>query len=295
MGSKLFIGCSGWNYLDTSQNGGWLNAFYPNKKTKTFAYYSQFFDTVEMIQTFYKKYYKKMSKDLFTWLTEISPENFKMSVKVPGIITDDKRLNIYKNVIDDLTMFIEKILPLKNANKLGAIVIQLPTSFTIKEFRKLEEFLYVIKNNSVTKSYNYAIEFNDSSWDTKGVLNILQHYDVSYVISDAPSQASLKFLTNEDYVTCKSLAVFRLCGRNTSSYDHMCNYSYSEKELVTLAEKIKKVKDMTDNTFVYFSNSYGGKAIVNALQFKEMVNYAPLIKNEKNVLDKARKYLSNSL
>lgn len=101
MSSKLFIGCSGWNYVDTSQNGGWLNSFYPNKKTKTFAYYSQFFDTVEMIQTLYKKYYKKMNKDLFTWLTETSPENFKMSVKVPGIITDDKRLDIHKNVIDD--------------------------------------------------------------------------------------------------------------------------------------------------------------------------------------------------
>ena len=52
---------------------------------------------------------------------------------------------------------------------------------------------------------------------------------------------------------------------------------------------------MTDNIFVYFSNSYGGKAIVNALQFKELVNNAPLLENEKNVLDRARKYLSISL
>jgi uncharacterized protein YecE (DUF72 family) len=236
-----------------------------------------------------------MEKDLFTWLTTISPEYFKMSVKVPSIITDDKRLNIYDNVLDDLTLFIDKISPLKNANKLGAIIVQLPPSFTIKEFRKLEEFLYVIKNNSVTKSYNYAIEFNDSSWDIKGVLNILQHYDVSHVLSDAPSLANLKFLTNEDYVTCKSLAVFRLCGRNISSYDHMGNYLYSQKELVTLAEKIQKVRDMTDNTYVYFSNSYGGKAIVNALQFKETLNNAPLLENEKIVLDKARKYPSNSV
>ncbi|WP_458720628.1 DUF72 domain-containing protein [Candidatus Nitrosocosmicus sp. R] len=294
MSSKLFIGCSGWNYLDTSQNGGWVNAFYPSKKTKTFAYYSQFFDTVEMIQTFYKKHYKKMSKDLFTWLTEISPENFKMSVKVPQIITDNKRLNIYnKTMIDDLTLFLGKISPLKNANKLGAIIIRLPPYFTIKEHMQLQEFLYMIKNNSVTKSFDYAIEFNDKSWDTKGVLNILQHYDVSYVLSDAPSQANLNFLNNEDHITCKSLAVFRLCGRNT--YDHMSNYSYSQKELETLAEKIKKINDMTDNTFVYFSNSYGGQAAVNALQFKEMVNNAPLFENKKMVLDRTRKYLSNSL
>ena len=293
MSSKLFIGCSGWNYVDTSQNGGWLNAFYPNNKTKTFAYYSQFFDTVEMIQTFCKKYYKKMSKDLFTWLTEASPENFKMSVKVPQIITDEKRLNIYNNVVDDLTLFVDKISPLKNTNKLGAIIIQLPSSFTSKEFRKLEEFLYMIKSNSVTISYNYVIEFNEKSWNTKGVLDLIHHYDVSHVISDALGLANLNFLNNEDYLTCKSLVVFRLCGRNT--YDHMSNYLYSQKELDTLAEKIKKVKDMTDNTFVYFSNSYGGNAIVNALQFKEMVNNAPLLENEKIVLDRARKYISNSV
>ena len=164
-----------------------------------------------------------------------------MSIKVPWIITDDKRLNIYnKNVIDDLTLFIDKISPLKNANKLGAIVIQLPPSFTIKEFRKLEEFLYVIKSNFVTKSYNYAIEFNDKSWDTKGVLDLLQHYDVSHVLSDAPSQTNLKFLTNEDYITCKSLAVFRLCGRNTSSYDHIVQLFIFSKRTGYISRKNKK-------------------------------------------------------
>ena len=114
-----------------------------------------------------------------------------------------------------------------------------------------------------------------------------------HMLSDAPSKANLKFLTNEDYITCKSLAVFRLCGRNT--YDHMSNYSYSQKELITLADKIKKVKHKTDNIFVYFSNSYGGQAAVNALQFKEMINNEASIENEKFVLDRTRRYLSNSL
>jgi len=165
-----------------------------------------------------------------------------MSIKVPGNITNDKRLDIYNNVIDDLTLFINKISPLINANKLGAIIIQLQPNFTINEFRKLEEFLYVIKDDLVTKSYNYAIEFNDRSWDTKGVIDLLQHYDVSRVLSDAPNQPNLKFLTNENYLTCKSLAVFRFCERSTSSYDHICNYSYSQKELETLTEKKKKLR-----------------------------------------------------
>ena len=52
---------------------------------------------------------------------------------------------------------------------------------------------------------------------------------------------------------------------------------------------------MTDTVFVYFNNHYGGKAVVNALQFKEMINDKPLTKNEKRVLETAKKYLSNKL
>ena len=40
-----------------------------------------------------------------------------------------------------LDEFLEKISPLKSASKLGAVLIQLPPSFTVKEFRNTEEFL----------------------------------------------------------------------------------------------------------------------------------------------------------
>ena len=46
---------------------------------------------------------------------------------------------------------------------------------------------------------------------------------------------------------------------------------------------------------MYFNNHYGGKAIVNALQFKEMINEKPLPENEKKGLERAKKYLSNQL
>ena len=43
---------------------------------------------------------------------------------------------------------------------------------------------------------------------------------------------------------------------------------------------------------VYFNNHYGGKAVVNALQFKEMTGMS-LSAKEKNVLGEAKSYLSN--
>ncbi|MFZ0511474.1 MAG: hypothetical protein WAM14_07705 [Candidatus Nitrosopolaris sp.] len=43
---------------------------------------------------------------------------------------------------------------------------------------------------------------------------------------------------------------------------------------------------------VYFNNHYGGKAVINALQFKAMTCHS-LSAIEKNTLEHAEKYLSN--
>ena len=134
--ANLFIGCSGWNYGDIVDKGGWLNVFYPDTKTRKLRYYSQFFNTVEMDATFYKKFYLNMTKGLFMGLIKATPEdNFKISVKVPEIITHEKRLDVKKGVMADLTEFLDKISPLKNANKLGAIIIQLLVLLS-KNFQK---------------------------------------------------------------------------------------------------------------------------------------------------------------
>jgi hypothetical protein len=49
---KVILGCSGWNYPDTADKGGWTGVFYPDKDTKRLRYYSQFFNTAEMDSDF---------------------------------------------------------------------------------------------------------------------------------------------------------------------------------------------------------------------------------------------------
>ncbi len=296
MSSQLFVGCSGWNYGDTSEKGGWLNVFYPDTKTRKLNYYSQFFNTVEMDATFYNRFYQHMTQGLFIGIAKATPPDFKISVKVPEMITHDKRLDVNKDVITDLKIFLDKISPLHNSNKLGVIIIQLPPSFTITESKKLEEFLKVLKNDSdIQINIKFAFEFRHNSWNTEGVLELLQHYDIASVLTDSPAKENLEFLSNENNITSKSTGIVRLNGRNTAQ-DHYCyNYLYSQKELEPWVEKIRKINEKTDTIFVYFNNHYGGKAIVNALQFKEMINETPLPKNEKRVLEKAKKYLSNKL
>jgi uncharacterized protein YecE (DUF72 family) len=196
----------------------------------------------------------------------------------------------------DLKEFLDKISPLNNANKLGAIIIQLPPSFTIKESKNLEKFLDALKNNTDIESKNhYALEFRHNSWDTEGVLELLEHYNIASVLTDSPEKENLGFLSNEENLTSKDIAVVRLHGRNTTREHYWYDYLYSEKELAPWVNKIKRIKEQTDTVFVYFNNHYSGKAIVNALQFKEMIDDQPLSEDQKKALEKAKKFLSNTL
>ena len=135
------IGCSGWSYADSFERGGWVKVFYPDAQTKKLQYYTQFFNTAEMDATFYDKFYMHMTKDTFTAMSKATPDDFQFSIKVPETVTHDKRLDVSKGAMALLDEFLDKISPLKIANKLGAVLIQLPPSFTLKEFRNTEEFL----------------------------------------------------------------------------------------------------------------------------------------------------------
>ncbi len=297
MNSRIFIGCSGWSYNDTQDKGGWLNVFYPDKKTRKLQYYSQFFDTVEMDSTFYSKFYLNMTKGLFMGLAKATPDNFKFSIKVPEIITHEKRLDLDKNVISDFLEFLDKISPLKGANKLGTIIIQLPPSFTIREFAKTERFLNKLhEEDDSAKSHNqYSIEFRHPSWNTEGAFEMLRHYGVASVLTDSPAKENLEFLSDENNLSTKSHATIRLHGRNDSKSHYWYDYLYSESELIPWANKIKKIEEQVSSTFVYFNNHYSGKAIVNALQFKELLNKNSLTKDELMILEKSKEFFSNGV
>jgi len=53
---------------------------------------------------------------------------------------------------------------------------------------------------------------------------------------------------------------------------HRYNYRYSIKELMPWMDKVKEIAAKT-RPQDYFNNHYGGKAVINTLQFKKMLNY----------------------
>lgn len=299
---KLLIGCSGWNYGSLpEQNGGWIGVFYPDKETKRLRYYSEFFDTAEMDATFYERFYNGMTKGTFIGMSKATPAEFQFSVKVPETITHKKRLDVKKNVLKDFEAFLEKISPLRSANKLGAILIQLPPSFTVSEFKNVESFLNELSifskmdgerfpesESGNSGDYQYALEFRNPSWKTEGPWELLRHYNVASVITDSPKKENLQFLS-ETSVTMADHSFVRFHGRNAKGH-YWYDYLYKKEELEPWVEKIDKIREETKVLRVYFNNHYGGKAVINALEFKEMLGIK-LSEKEVSRLENAKSYL----
>ena len=273
----VLIGCSGWSYSDSIERGGWVKVFYPDAQTKKLPYYAQFFDTAEMDATFYEKFYMYMTKDTFKAMTRATPDKFQFSIKVPERVTHDKRLDVGKGAMALLDEFLEKISPIKTANKLGAVLIQLPPSFTVAEFQNTEKFL-----DRLPTGYDYAIEFRHPSWNTEGPCELLKHYNIAAVMTDAPKKDKLEFLS-EVTVTAKH-SFIRWHGRDAK---HRYNYLYSKDELRPWIDKVKQISTETAVVRGYFNNHYGAKAVVNAIEFKEMLG-TNLSEKVKAVLENAR-------
>ena len=200
---------------------------------------------------------------------------------MPETVTHGERLNVEKGAITSLEEFLDKISPLKTANKLGAVLIQLPPSFTVKEFSNTEQFL-----DRLPTGYEFALEFRHPSWETEGPWDMLKHYNIAAVMTDSPPQDKLEFLSN--VTVTANHAFIRWHGRNAR---HRYNYLYSKEELKPWVPKVKQIQAETQVVRGYFNNHYGAKAVVNALEFRDMLGEA-LSKEQKSVIEHAREYLS---
>jgi uncharacterized protein YecE (DUF72 family) len=276
--AELLLGCSGWDYPDPAPKG-WLGVFYPTRNTRRLQYYSKFFNTAEMDSTFYERLYMKMTKGTFIGLVRATPERFQFSIKVPETVTHQKKLNVKKGAVTDLEEFLERTSPLKSANKLGAVLIQLPPSFTVRDFKNIETFL-----DRLPSGYDFAVEFRHASWRTEGPWELLKHYNIAAVMTDSPEE-ELHFLS--EVVVTADHSFVRWHGRKQGFW---YDYLYSREELKPWVGKMEQIKEQTKMLRGYFNNHWSGKAVLNALQFKEM--NGKLSREERRAMEQAEKYLS---
>ncbi len=250
---QIFVGTSGWVYSH------WDGIFYPNdlpSKDKL-KYYSQRFKTTEVNYSFY---HLPKPATYQNWYSQ-TPENFLFAVKASRFITHIKRL---KEVKGPWRIFIKNALNLKE--KLGPILFQFPPNFqaTSENIKRLKEFLKFLRDPFPAKIHKgrasmdlrFAFEFRHQSWCKDKIYRVLRKYNAAWVIAGRSAKGGNRPKAEE--ITADFVYI-RMHGSKV-----LFSSKYTKKELMDLAEKIKKWLKRKKDVFVYFNNDASGFSVENA-------------------------------
>ena len=126
---ECYIGCPVWACE------GWVGSLYSTTRRRTWlSEYSQVFDTVEGNSTFYAM---PTNETVTRWAAETQP-GFRFALKFPRVITHECRLQFAD---DETKLFLDALRVLQREERLGPAFLQLPPSFSGRDFATLETYL----------------------------------------------------------------------------------------------------------------------------------------------------------
>jgi uncharacterized protein YecE (DUF72 family) len=259
-------------------------------------YYASRFDTVEVDSPFYGIPPRSHAEG---WAAR-TPPDFVFHVKAYGMMTrhevDERSLapelrgydhevtqrgrvtRPHPDMVDaSFDVFLAAIEPLREAGKLGGILMQFPPYFTAEggehERRNLDYLEYA---GSKLEGYRTLVEFRHPSWvrgqACERTMRFLADRGMAYVSVDSP-----QFETGSTMppmaATTSDWAYVRMHGRNCdtffktggSSADRF-DYLYSTGELQEWEPKIRSLAADADETFVVFNNNKYDYAQRNAAE-----------------------------
>ena len=167
--------------------------------------------------------------------------------------------------------FMSALTPLREAGKLGAILLQLPRDF---DPSAANEHAIAALRQRAGDSALCAVELRHAEWVTEGArrertLALLRAHDLAYVMVDAPQgfESSMPPLVA---VTSDRLAVVRLHGRRTETWERRVavtseryRYLYDAAELSGWVPNIIDVAYRTQGVHVVFNNCHANYGTTN--------------------------------
>lgn len=253
----LHIGCSGWSYDE------WKGVLYPAGKIDKLTYYSAHFNTVEINSTFYSTPSEAMVNG---WIEKVRErKNFLFSVKLPRELSHDFILRDPVKSASYLDAFQSMVLyPIRDAKRLGSVLLQLPPFFHIRQLEILEDTFRNVDHDG----FSYFVEFRNSEfYGNMKVKEILHAEGLGVVETDSPD-----WHLAWDYLSGKS-AYLRFHGYNVQGWANPSagkmeryDYLYTSEEIGRFASVISEKMDTFSDIFIYFNNHPSGKAVRNAIQ-----------------------------
>jgi len=274
----ILVGTSGYSYPGTGPKG-WYGAFYPDKKAKGFddlEYYSRIFNAVEINNTFYRPPSESVTR---RWASK-TPDDFQFTVKLWQKFTHPIKISSrrksdeqWEGATDkDFDEFRAGILPLAEAGKLGALLLQYPTGFhyASENLAKLEATLRWFYD------YPKAVEMRHESWSEHAaeLKSLLNENRASNVLIDEPKFSSS---IRQDLEPMGELFYWRAHGRNAKKWWHAkeswerYDYFYSRDEIQQHAEKIKRAVGTpgVKKAFAFYNNHSRANAPANAIMLAQ--------------------------
>jgi uncharacterized protein YecE (DUF72 family) len=254
------VGPAGWSYQD------WEGIVYPpGKKGIKFdplVYLSEFFDTIELNNTFYRPPTPTMSK---SWVRRVqSNSRFKFTAKLYRNFTHARE----SLTEADEGTFKNGLTPLVEADRLGALLLQFPYSFHNTD----ENRAYVQELADRFKEYPLVLEIRHASWDRASAYRFLREIQIGFCNIDQPQ---VSYSIGPTKTVTSKIGYLRLHGRNVKDWfredagrDARYDYLYNEFELFEVSERIRVIVKEAEEVYVITNNHYRGEAVCNALELK---------------------------
>lgn len=230
-------------------------------------YYAQHFDTVEVDSTFYRT---PAASTVKAWYDK-TPPSFVFALKVPQIITHERRLLDCEAEFDE---FVVRALLLKE--KLGPLLLQFPY-FNKDAFATQADFLARLTPflQRLPQSLSFALEIRNRHWLDAGFAGLLREHKIALALIDQawmprPSQWFEKF----DPITA-NFSYIRLLGdrkgieAKTKVWDKVIVDRTRElQEWVTYTVQIIR---RGVPLYIYVNNHYAGHAPATVRLFQDLI------------------------
>jgi uncharacterized protein YecE (DUF72 family) len=242
-------------------------------------YYTERFDTVEANST----YYHLPAREMVERWAERTPEGFVMHVKAFGVMTrhpvkleqlptdlrdeapTDERGRIDRPPrefrAEIFSRFHEALEPLREADKLGGILLQFPP-YVVYKPASLD---YLEWAQEQLRGDELLVEFRHASWldeeNRAQTLAFLERRGMTYVIVDAPRLEGRNVLPTV-VATTSPTAYVRFHGRNAETWNKRVrtaaerfDYLYSEEELREWVRPLAELAGRSETVYAMFNNN----------------------------------------
>jgi uncharacterized protein YecE (DUF72 family) len=158
--------------------------------------------------------------------------------------------------------FLRSISILRDAGKLGVLLLQLSPAFSPRK-HELSELEHLI---DLVRDYRLAIEFRNRNWavgdQLRSTMDFLRKRCVIFVNVDAPAAEHFTIMPRELNETTNSrVAYLRLHGRNPDAYlkgktvAARFDYDYSDEEIDDVANRTRELAKEAKEVHVVFNNN----------------------------------------